>query len=64
MEAPSLWEQLLLGAVALLVLFWFLPGIRASAARSREAGPRDWRGVLVPIGLVVLLVVLLISLVR
>jgi predicted small integral membrane protein len=64
MEDPSTWEKILLGITAMLVLLWFLPGIKAAGERSRQAEQRDWRGVLIPIGLVVLLVLLLISLVR
>ncbi|MDR2876587.1 MAG: hypothetical protein LBV36_00880 [Chromatiales bacterium] len=60
----ALWEQILLGAVALLVLMWSWPGVQRAMQRSREAQERDWRGVLVPIALVVLFVFLLISMVR
>ncbi len=59
----ALWEQILLGVVALLVLLWMGPGIGSAMKRSREA-PRDWRAVLVPVGLVILFVLLLISMVR
>jgi hypothetical protein len=59
----ALWEQILLGILALLVLLWVGPGIGSVMKRSREA-PRDWRGVLVPVGLVILFVLLLISMVR
>lgn len=64
MEEPSLWTKILLGIAALLMLFWFLPGARAALARSRQAAQRDWRGVLLPLGAVVLFVLFLISLVR
>lgn len=60
----ALWEQILVGVLALLVLLWFRPGIRAAMKQSREAEEKDWRGVLLPVGMVVLFVVLLISLVR
>lgn len=59
----DLWEQLLLGALAILLIFWFRPGIRAALERSREA-PKDWRAVLMPVGLVVLFVILLIAVAR
>lgn len=59
----ELWQQLLLGALALLVVFWFRPGIKAMLERSKEA-PKDWRGALIPLGLVVLFVILLIALAR
>ncbi len=63
MDAPGMWEKILLGAVALLVIFWFRPGISAAMKQSREAENKDWRGLLIPIAIVVLFVMLLISLV-
>lgn len=64
MEPPSLWIQILLGIVALLIFVTFLPGARAALERSRQAQHRDWRGFLVPIVLVVAFVLFLISMVR
>jgi hypothetical protein len=60
MESPSLWEILLLGAVALLVIFFFRPGIKATLERSRQAEHKDWQGALIPLGLVVLFVLFLL----
>ena len=59
----EVWEQLLLGALAIGLIFWFRPGIKAAMARSREA-PKDWAGALLPIGGVVLFVVVLILIAR
>lgn len=59
----ELWQQILLGALALLVVFWFRPGIKATLERSKEA-PKDWTGALIPLGLVVVFVILLIALAR
>ena len=61
MDLP-LWQKLLLGALALLVVFLFFPGVKQAFKMSEEA-PKDWPAVLVPLGLVVLFVILLISLV-
>ncbi|MBF6648392.1 hypothetical protein [Methylobacter sp. BlB1] len=58
MEAFSSWENLLLGILALLIIFWMRPGIKASLEQSRKA-PADWKAVLVPLGFVVLFVVFL-----
>lgn len=58
------WEQLLIGVLVVLLLLWLRPGIRAALRQSREARDRDWAGVMLPVGLVVLLVVVLIALVR
>lgn len=57
------WEMLLGGAAALLIIYWFRPGIKATMERSKNA-PKDWPSVLIPVGLVVLFVLLLIQIVR
>jgi len=57
------WEKLLLGVLALLVIFWFFPGIKTTMEQS-EKSPKDWKGVLIPVALVVLFVFLLIASVR
>ena len=63
MQEMSTWEMVLLGAITVLVLLWFGPGVKTLLEQSRQAEHRDWRGVLVPIALVVLFVLLLITLV-
>jgi L,D-transpeptidase ErfK/SrfK len=60
----ALWEQILLGVLALLLVIWLRPGIKAALARSRAATERDWRGTLLPVLVVVLFVLLLIAFVR
>lgn len=62
MNPPETWEMIAIGAVVLLVLFLFRPGLKQAFKQSREAENKDWSGVLLPIGLVVLFVILLISL--
>ncbi len=57
------WEQILVGAFAVLLVFLFRPGIKVMLEKSRQA-EKDWKGALVPIGLVVLFVVLLIAVAR
>jgi hypothetical protein len=54
-ETASTWEIILAGVVALLVILWFRPGIKAA--------PKDWPSVLIPLAVVVLFVLLLIALV-
>jgi len=61
-EGPPTWELLVAGAFALLLIFFFRPGIRAALEQSKNA-PKDWAGVLLPIGAVVLFVILLILMV-
>ena len=60
MEQPSLWETIFLGGLALLVIFWFRPGIAATLERSRKA-PKDWAGALIPIAVVVLFILFLVK---
>ncbi|MCI0653658.1 MAG: hypothetical protein L0Y39_04170 [Methylococcaceae bacterium] len=60
MEQPSTWQIILYGALALLVIFWFRPGIKASLERSRNA-KKDWLAVLVPIAVVVAFMIFLIA---
>ncbi|MDH3376325.1 MAG: hypothetical protein OEQ39_05080 [Gammaproteobacteria bacterium] len=62
MQSLETWELVVLGAGLVLLLFWFWPGVKALQRRSQDA-PRDWPGLLVPIGLVVLFVIILIALV-
>mgnify|MGYP000013503981 FL=1 len=57
------WEQLLVGAFAILLIFLFRPGIKAALEQSRQA-EKDWKGALIPIGMVVLFVILLIAMAR
>jgi len=63
MEAPELWEKLLIGVLAVGVIFLFRPGIKATWARSKEA-KKDWAGFLLPIGAMVLFIMLLIYMAR
>ena len=52
------WEQILIGALALLMVLWFFPGIKPMLEESKEA-PKDWAGLLIPISLVVAFVIFL-----
>ena len=63
METVGTFEAILAGLIAVLLIFWLRPGIKASLERSRDA-PKDWKGALIPLALVVLFVLLLIGLVR
>ena len=38
----ALWEQLLAGAIGLLVLFWVFPGIKATMEKSKNAEEKHW----------------------
>ena len=55
----AMWEQIALGAIVLLLLFWYVPGIKATFKHSREA-ESDWTGFLKPIAVVIMFIILLI----
>ena len=52
------WEQILIGALALLMVLWFFPGIKPMLEESKNA-PQDWAGLLLPIAAVVAFVIFL-----
>ena len=54
LKKMELWEQLVLGALAILVLFLFRPGIKATIERSKNAEEKHW-------GTLALLAVVLIA---
>ncbi|HFD79686.1 MAG TPA: hypothetical protein ENK05_04735 [Gammaproteobacteria bacterium] len=62
MESMALWEKLLLGVLVVLVLLWFVPGIKTMFRERREASREEWMSVLIPLALVAAFVVLLIML--
>ncbi len=57
------WQQLLLGGLALGVLWMFLPGVKRAVSQAPRGSASDWAGLLVPIAAVVAFVVLLIMLI-
>ncbi|MCB1715703.1 MAG: hypothetical protein R3F53_15365 [Gammaproteobacteria bacterium] len=63
MESPGWLEAILAGIIAILVIFWFRGGIKATMEQSRNA-PKDWKGAIIPLAGVVLFVILLIMMVR
>ena len=63
MQPLSTWENIFLGALALLVIFWMRPGIKAALEKSKTA-QSDWPGLLIPLALVALFVLFLISMVK
>lgn len=58
------WEQVLLGVGALVLVFLFWPGAKAAMEKSRNAENPDWKGALMPIGVVVIFIVLLVMFAR
>lgn len=62
MNPPETWEMIAIGAVVLVVLFLIRPGLKQAFKQSKEATNKDWAGLILPIGLVILFVILLIFL--
>ena len=58
------WEHILIGLGALLVIFLIWPAAKRAMERSREVENPDWKGALIPIGLVILFVIFLITMAR
>ncbi len=50
----ALWEQLLAGALGLLIIFMFFPGIKATMEKSKNAEEKHW-------GTIILLTIVLIA---
>jgi len=59
---PKLWEQILVGGLAVLVVMWFWPGVKQAMRESQEAENPDWSSALLAIGAVAAFVALLIFL--
>ena len=53
------WQQIALLLIGGVVAFLFFPGVKRMLESSENA-PKDWPGVLIPLGLVVAFVILLI----
>ena len=57
----ELWEQILLGAMAILVLFLFRPGIKATIERSKNAEEKHWGTLALLAVVLIVFVIFLIS---
>ncbi|HFQ91835.1 MAG TPA: hypothetical protein ENK29_03040 [Chromatiales bacterium] len=62
MEEPATWEKVLVAILALALIFFMRPGLKAAMERSKHV-EKDWAGALLPIGVVVLFVIFLIMMV-
>ena len=60
----AIWEQVLLGIGAVVLVFLFWPGVKVAMQKSRDAENPDWQGALFPIVIVVLFIILLILFAR
>ena len=60
----TLWEQVLLGIAAFVIVFLFWPGAKKAMEQSKQAENPDWNGVLLPIGIVIFFIFMLIMISR
>lgn len=58
-EELATWEMIVVGVLAVGLLFFALPGLKRLNEEARKA-EKDWPGFLLPIGAVVLLIIVLI----
>jgi TRAP-type C4-dicarboxylate transport system permease small subunit len=58
----STFDSIVLSAFALLLVFWWQPGIKAALARSKHT-PSDWPSVFLPLACVVMFIIFLITMV-
>jgi len=63
MDPMAGWEKILLGLFAVVILFWIGPNLKTVFQQSDAQEEKDWKGVLIPIALVILFVLFLISMV-
>jgi|TARA_B100001013_G_scaffold158341_1_gene94449 hypothetical protein len=56
----ALWEQVLLGIAAFVIVFLFWPGAKKAMEQSKQAENPDWSGALLPIGVVIFFIFMLI----
>ncbi|HSH43322.1 MAG TPA: hypothetical protein VK973_14460 [Arenicellales bacterium] len=64
MNTPfATWELLILGALVILLLFLFRPGLKQAFKQSQEAENKDWMAVLIPLAAVAAFVALLLYIV-
>lgn len=54
------WEKVVVAILAIGLVIWLYPSLKQSMARSKEA-EKDWKGILIPLGVVVLFVVFLLA---
>ena len=57
------WEAVLVGVLVLVLMIWWVPGLRSALRNSPKGTAEDWRGLLLPLGLVLAFVALLLALV-
>ena len=60
----ELWEQILMGAMGLLVVFFFFPGIKATMERSKKAEEKHWGTLLLLAAALIAFIAFLVSTVQ
>jgi hypothetical protein len=62
-EQIGTWEALLVGVLALGLVWWLAPGVKRALENRPTAAAKDWLGLGAVLALVVLFVIVLIALV-
>lgn len=61
MNTPfSTWQLVILGALVIVLLIWFRPGLKQAFKQSQNSTAKDWVGALIPLAIVVAFVALLL----
>jgi hypothetical protein len=60
----AVWEQALIAMAIVAVIYFWGPGAKKALEESQHAENPDWKGALIPIGMVILFVIVLISLAK
>ncbi len=56
------WEKVVVAILAIGLVIWLYPSLKQSLERSKEV-EKDWKGVLIPLGMVVAFVIFLLAIV-
>nr|VFK51100.1 MAG: hypothetical protein BECKTUN1418D_GA0071000_100518 [Candidatus Kentron sp. TUN]VFK52519.1 MAG: hypothetical protein BECKTUN1418F_GA0071002_100918 [Candidatus Kentron sp. TUN]VFK52839.1 MAG: hypothetical protein BECKTUN1418E_GA0071001_101018 [Candidatus Kentron sp. TUN] len=58
------WEQILIGAAAILILLWFFPSTKRAVEESPKGTKEDWLALIKPIVMVIVFIIFLIFIAR
>ncbi len=56
------WEKVIVAILVIGLLIWLYPSLKQSMAESKEA-EKDWKGILIPLGMVVVFVAFLLAII-
>ncbi len=56
------WEKVIVAILVIGLLIWLYPSLKQSMVESKEA-EKDWKGILIPLGMVVVFVAFLLAII-